>query len=334
MNGLPALPVYEIRELLAGEEPVVPQRILEIIAENKLFRLFLPESFGGLQMSLRDALPVIEHCAAIDGAFGWMVQIGAGGGFFAGFLPVKTAQPLMSRPDFVIAGSGFPGGTAVRENGGYRITEGRWNWCSGADYATLFTANCRISGSDEIRAFAFLPEQVRIEKTWDAFGLIATSSDTLHVQDIFVPDDMSFSVSRPVDDHDYGLFHQSFSGFARAVLMATALGNFRHFFDEVKNADPDELDEKAARAEALLGERSAGFYRAVEKMEEGMGDDHSLAALIDDSVSRLFAEASALYFRCGMIAVQRSHPLSKTWRDLSVTIQHSLLKQEHRYDPS
>lgn len=339
MTGFDPIPAAGIRELLADEKAFVPARVLELIHQNKLFKLFIPKKYGGLQLGLAEALPLIEQCAAIDGTFGWLVQIGAGGGYFAGFLPVKTARALMTREDFVIAGSGFPGATAVREEGGFRISNGSWNWCSGSQYATLFTANCRIAHSGEIRAFAFMPGQVQIERTWDAFGLVATTSDTMHVSDAFVPDHMTFDLAQVQDDSGYSLFHYPFLSFAEAMLFATVAGNMRRFLDEIAalaEIRPGFLRAESAGAEAELSRIRDAFYSSVQKSEaKTASQDHDFAALsrfVQDSTATIFMSAARLFFRSGMVATQKKHPLNKAWRDLSTTVQHGLLKQNANAD--
>ncbi|MEX1122179.1 MAG: hypothetical protein WED82_08610 [Balneolales bacterium] len=61
-------------ELKTGKDDL-PDSILEFIEEKKLFKLFIPAQFGGLELPLPDALEVLEHCAWIDGDFGWQVNI-------------------------------------------------------------------------------------------------------------------------------------------------------------------------------------------------------------------------------------------------------------------
>ena len=98
-------------------------------------------------------------------------MIGSGGGLFAAYLDAHGRtrhlfpSPMPSSPVRVP-----PMGVAERVAGGYRVT-GRWRYASGADYATTFTANCRIidrgtplSGlmaQPLIRAMAFDASQVR-----------------------------------------------------------------------------------------------------------------------------------------------------------------------------
>ncbi|MEB3102933.1 hypothetical protein [Ferviditalea candida] len=84
----------------------------------------------------------------------------------------------------------------VQADGGYKVS-GQWKYCSGSTHATLFTANCvleeasgtedlssgELSSAQVIRSLIFLPEQVRIVKDWNAFGMKATASYSIAVED-------------------------------------------------------------------------------------------------------------------------------------------------------
>ena len=64
------------------EKGALALETLELIYQEKLFKLFVPEAFGGKLTSLPDSLNIFEQAAYIDGSFGWAVTIGSGGGFF------------------------------------------------------------------------------------------------------------------------------------------------------------------------------------------------------------------------------------------------------------
>ena len=127
-------------EAKKSSEPVgSPADILEWIYDLKLFKLIVPEEFAGRPTPLPDMLRVFDELSAIDGSLGWLVHIGAAGGFFVPSFAKETARELFSPRDAVIAGTGFPAGRAGRVQGGYHVS-GRWFYASGAQYASLFTA--------------------------------------------------------------------------------------------------------------------------------------------------------------------------------------------------
>src|SRR5690606_14879798 len=105
--------------------------VVRALVQHRLFRLWIPLRYDGLELGLPDALEIYQAAARIDGSFGWAVMIGAGGGLFAAFLDEAPARTIFAPANAVIAGSGAPEGHAERGPGGYRV-RGRWRYASGA----------------------------------------------------------------------------------------------------------------------------------------------------------------------------------------------------------
>lgn len=232
----------------------ITPEVLEIIYDQGLFKLFVPEELGGRMMSLPQALRMFEHASWIDGSFGWIVSIGSGPGYFAAAMTEDVAKNVFQDPRAVIAGSGFPSGEARAEDGGYRVN-GEWKYCSGSTHATFFTANCVINNSSSkedaslercnpepeklqsetvIRSFILRSDQVEIVKDWNAFGLKATSSHTIRVKDAFVPREMTFDIFQPAGTYTDPIFTYPFISFAETSFAAVAIGIGHHFLDEAR----------------------------------------------------------------------------------------------------
>jgi alkylation response protein AidB-like acyl-CoA dehydrogenase len=116
---------------------------LAIIHEEKWFQLFVPKQYDGLALQLPNALQMEEALAWTDGSVGWTVTLCAGAGWFVGFFDPGTAASIFNNPTVCLAGSGKTTGIAKVTNGGYEIT-GKWDYATGANHATAFTANCMI----------------------------------------------------------------------------------------------------------------------------------------------------------------------------------------------
>ena len=127
----------------AEREGRIPEKVVSWLYRHGFYRLWVPERYGGAQMSLPDVLAVYERAAYIDGALGWAIMIGCGGGLFAAYLPDSVAADLFSHEEALVAGSGMPTGTAVPVEGGYKVS-GRWRFASGIHQASIITASCRI----------------------------------------------------------------------------------------------------------------------------------------------------------------------------------------------
>lgn len=358
MNVLEQHIVEQIREhsLRSEQGRSFSREALQSIIEQGWFKLFVPKEFGGRMADLPSALKIFEYASWVDGNFGWIVTIGAGGGYFAAYLEPETAEALFSSPEAVIAGSGAPSGKARRVEGGY-IVNGQWSYCSGSGHATLFTGNAIVEDSDanevshsehpHIRAFAFMPDQVEIVEDWSGFGLKMTESHSIVVRDQFVPEERTFSLFEQRAFLNERLFDYPFLQFAQASFAVVGMGISRHLLDEAKSLaarqqsawDAGKAGRTAyvmsliERSEAKLNAEAREFYEAVERSWQAHVQGERLADDELDRISRQCKQASRTALSCGqaifpylgMSAIMESERINQIWRDLQTACQHSLI---------
>lgn len=324
----------------------IPQDILEWIYDLKLFKLVLPAELGGQPTPLPELLRIFDELSAIDGSLGWLVHIGAAGGFFAPSFTKETAYELFSPREAVIAGSGFPAGRAQRVDGGYKVS-GRWMYASGAQYATLFTASAVCTegkgvGEECVRAFAFFPSDVHVIDDWNAFGLRGTASNTFVVEDVFVPDTRVFNVGEtlwPVADP---LFRVPFDILAATTIASVSIGLTRRFFELAQSMPQwDRLGERQRLAVQAQDNRRL-FYMIADdawsRIAAGEQFDTSelrrvvrmIQRLVDDSVIAVQSVFSYL----GMRALWHSEPINRVYRDVQTASQHAYLRNPRLAEPN
>ncbi|MCH5599546.1 acyl-CoA dehydrogenase family protein [Niabella ginsengisoli] len=95
--------INRLRSLCADAEKknALTPSLLEIIYTEKWFKLFLPKEYGGLELSLPDALKYEEELAYIDGSLGWTVTLCAGANLFAGYINYKKSRQMFSSKKYV-----------------------------------------------------------------------------------------------------------------------------------------------------------------------------------------------------------------------------------------
>src|ERR1700704_7175077 len=99
----------------------IPLDLVEALRSIGVFRMFAPQSHGGLELDLPTGLEIIAALGRIDGSIGWTAMIGSVGGAFAPSLPRETYERIYRNgPDVIIAGSIQPVGTAQATSGGWR----------------------------------------------------------------------------------------------------------------------------------------------------------------------------------------------------------------------
>jgi alkylation response protein AidB-like acyl-CoA dehydrogenase len=196
-------------------------RSLAALREARLFKMFLPESLGGLALSLPAACETIAAISAADGAAGWAVMIGSGPNWFAGCMPDRLAAEVFAPAHSCVAGAAAPG-IAIRAAGGWEVT-GCWRWCSGAPWATHFTFNVR-EDTDEFVIVVPAAEAHVDADTWLARGLAATASQTVRVQNLYVPQARTFRTFETARTRTEAIFRVPFATFAELTMAACAIG--------------------------------------------------------------------------------------------------------------
>jgi hypothetical protein len=106
-----------IAEIEAGRRILLD--LVDALRSIGVFRMFAPQSHGGLELDLPTALEIIAALGRIDGSVGWTAMIGSGGDIFASLLPRETYEQVY--PDVIIGGSAQPAGTAEAVAGGWQV---------------------------------------------------------------------------------------------------------------------------------------------------------------------------------------------------------------------
>jgi indole-3-acetate monooxygenase len=130
-------------EIEAGRR--IPPDLVETLRSIGVFRMFVPQTHGGLELDLPTALEVIATLSRLDGSVAWTAMIGAGSAIFVPYLPRETYdQVYQNGPDMIIAASAQPAGTAEAVPGGWRIN-GRWPFMSGCQHADWILGFCIVT---------------------------------------------------------------------------------------------------------------------------------------------------------------------------------------------
>src|ERR1700732_4088038 len=162
-------------EIEAGRR--MPPDLVQALRSIGLFRIFVPQSHGGLELDMPTALEILGALSRIDGSVGWTAMIGGGCDLFAPLLPRDTyEQVYQNGPDVIIAGSAPPTRTAEGGAGGW----GGHGRCA------------LVRG-------VFLPARDwQIEDTWYVAGLKGTGSDHIALKDTVVSEANFFDLANGV----------------------------------------------------------------------------------------------------------------------------------------
>jgi hypothetical protein len=308
---------------------------IKIAYEHKLFKLFLPHDLGGLGMKFSDTLPILQSCAYMNGSLGWLIQIGNGGNVFAAYMNKKVTQQLFAPQHAVLAGSGAVSGSAIQTEGGYLVS-GKWQYCSGADFATFFTANCKTESTDEVLSVVLFSHQIHIEQDWNSWGLAHTCTHTIVADNVFVEDAFTFNLSVIKNKLPGEVFGLPFIAFAQLYFIQTVYGIYARLLVELNQIISDKTEaprwtslhhhiQKLTQELEVFSAITNTYARQLESMEP----DSCLVNAIDEcckqQVSTIRNHAQNLLVNTGMVMLQKNEPAAGCYLDLMAAMQHGLL---------
>ncbi|MFC5946852.1 acyl-CoA dehydrogenase family protein [Pseudonocardia lutea] len=243
----------------AEEEGAYPAELHEEFLAAGFFHILHPRRYGGLEHDLETFFRVVIEISRGDPAVGWALCLSAGHAFhLASYFGEQAQEELLGGGTAFVAPSRTPPtGKAVPVDGGYRVT-GRWDYCSGSRYATHAMVVAMVPGADGPPAqhMVVVPRSgFTILDDWGGgatLGMQGTSSNTITVEDVFVP--AHHAVPYDFRDRDPGaegtpgyrlhrnpLYLGRTLTFFNGELVATQVGNAFAALDEY-----EELMSKAA----------------------------------------------------------------------------------------
>lgn len=328
---------------------------LAVAYANKWFKIFAPPQYGGLNMSLPEALRLEEDLARIDGSLGWTVTLCAGANMFVGYIAPGLADEIFHDEKICLGGSGAATGSAEVLADGYRVN-GYWKYATGAPHLTHFTANCKLvqngqlltneNGQAVIRSFIFTKDEVILHHTWNPMGLIATASYDFEIKNRIIPKERMFLIDVKHSNFDDPVYQYPFLQFAETTIAVNSLGMAEHFIDEVQRVFKLKFEEgkineeKYARlqkqldfANHFLQKNREQFYDLVDQSWEQLATTKTIAHALLERISFLskgIAKSARelvteIYPLCGISATQKGTVINRIFRDLFTGSQHSLL---------
>src|SRR5215475_2720136 len=162
----------------------LPRDLVDHLRRAGAFSLEIPRALGGLEAEPLFVLDAIETVARADASTGWCVAVSSANNGAAGFTSEAGARDVFKDPTIPAAGAFAPSGTAVRADGGVRIS-GRWQFASGITHAPWLWAGFVMTENGQPRMTPHGPEtkhawiptsEVQVHDTWFVSGLNGTGS--------------------------------------------------------------------------------------------------------------------------------------------------------------
>jgi alkylation response protein AidB-like acyl-CoA dehydrogenase len=336
----------------------LPPDLVDALHEARLWRMLLPRSYGGDEVSPVDYVQAIEEIAKADASTAWCIgQTSVCGTISCNMKPEIAEELFKKNPRGVLAWGPTNNAKAVAEKGGYRIN-GVWPFASGSKHATWLAAHCIVhEANGEVRrdakgqpvqkTFVVPRERATWQDVWHVMGLKGTGSNTYTLTDVFAPEDYGIDhhALDPAERREHGplykftiyqLFGSSFPavalGIARTMLddfctlaqSKTPQGQSTVLRDNaVIQSQVGVMQSSLAAARAFFLEAWRDIWQAAQAGTPTL--DHRIrlrmASINASQSARQVAET--VYLAAGATAVFESRPFERRFRDMHAVSQQA-----------
>lgn len=316
----------------------LPTPWIENLKTNKAFKLFVPKKYNGLELDLETGVDYLIKSAQLHPGLGWVHNLCAGANYFCGCFDDKTAQTIFSTQGVLTSGSGTPSGSFTKSKDGYLI-QGEWNKCSGSAHATYFTVVANDT-TNVPQAFIVPREEVTLKKSWSSFGLQSTSSDTILLNNAFVPTAYAFEIGTLKNHANYIVYRYSYEFFARVCLSGTYEGITRLFLNQLTELlafKAEKIKEQLAELNDNINKlnelRKTTILQCNEHIENQKLNQMEMDAFYKASYAKLAQQHYSIYqtvmetyWKGGIQISEVTNPLNALLKDFMTASQHYMLK--------
>ncbi|HET9747280.1 MAG TPA: acyl-CoA dehydrogenase family protein [Chitinophagaceae bacterium] len=340
--------------------------VVSALRQAGFYKLFLPESLGGLEAEPLTVAKVVEEVASHNTAAGWSLMVANTTLLMLSRIPQKGIDEIFgSDPDAFIAGTVHPPMMATRVEGGYLIN-GRNPLVSNVHEAkwlmvlSLVIENGHpkmVDGHPEILGVYMKADDCKIIDTWQVIGMHATDSNDIEAKDVFVPDHRVCSLMaefKPGKHFTKPLYHFPAAGANIACLLApVSLAVASNAINELKAIaskktplgsmvtirDRGVIQRKLGMAEAMVRSGRVYLHDAIEKcwQKTSAGESVSLEekaglALAAAHTNQSCVQAVELmYTAAGSTGIYKRSKMAHYLSDAQVLRQHGFMN-ESRYE--
>lgn len=343
----------------------IPDEILAAMDQAGLFRMRAPKRFGGYEVDLRTYMDVITELGRGCGSTSWIAFISIATAWIAAQFSDQAQRDVFEgNPDARTIGVLAMTTPARPTDGGY-IVSGRWPYASNCLHAhwAILAVPLPVDGAaggGMAPGIILAPmSDLTIEDTWHVVAMRGTGSNTVIVNDIFVPAHRVLPVETlakgqsPRTAKDEFVYREAFMPTAIIAVAAPVLGMAQaaleltierinkaskpisySFYDDLRKAPSMQL--ALAQASTLIDTALLLMRRWSDDIADAAraGQEFSftkraqLRMDIGHAVKCCREAVDLLLSVQGASAFAEANPLQRIWRDLEMASRHGLLSGE------
>lgn len=326
------------------------REVVEAVVDAGFPGHFVPTRWGGRAGTFAELTQAVAEVGKGCASAAWIASLSAFAARYGAHLPEEGQSEVWEKgPGTVIVGGLVPSGRAEPTDGGWRLT-GKWQYTSGVEFSDWALLNGVVQVGTEQRTWFFAVPRASYEivDTWFNVGMRATGSNTLVLEDVFVPTCRSFDREEVLSGRGVGssaLCHNiplravHALPFAAPILGAAkgALNSWTTWLAQKKDPTGRSAAEKPANQ--LVLSRSAGeidaaellLSRVIEVADGGAPTTGGIARNARDSslaVEFLVTAVDRLFSASGTGGQSTTNSLQRSWRDVHSAASHITLQFE------
>ena len=319
----------------------LPSEVADAVVTAGFARHLVPARWGGHAGSFAELGRAVATVGAGCSSAAWCASLFAHSARFGAYLPEEGQADLWERgADTIVVAGLVPGGEVTVAPGGWRIT-GQWRYTSAVELSD-WALVCGPATADprDIRFFAVPRQAYSIVDTWFNVGMRATASNTLVLDEVFVPAHRSFArdaalAGRPVGSeapcHTVPMRAVNGLPFATPILGAAegALAAAVALLAARPASSVAQLT--LARAAGEIDAARLLLERIAELLDRGAVSPTGAARNARDNclaVELLAGAVDRLFRGVGTAGQAQEHPLQRFWRDVTAAASHVALRME------
>ena len=364
--------IHEIGPLLRGNaaqadrDRRVSQSSIDALEATGVFAINSPRRFGGFEGGARMLLDVTSAIGAYCTNAAWVSVISSVSTMLALRFPESAQQRIFAgaRPPRMSSIIVSPGGSAVREGEGYRVS-GEWPFASNifhAEWAIGIVPIRERPDAEPEMGYVVLPRaQYTIKDTWHTVGMRGTGSNTIVARDEWVPADQVVRAGQLVgpafETAPDASFLQRLApvsmfptviisgplGAARAALALTAelaakrpVTYSKYQPQNSSGAFVQGMGAARAKIDAaeLMLQRAADTIDAAARSRESMPLP-ARAGIRNDvghATHNLADALNDIAWLHGTAIFAEANPLSRLWRDVNTGVRHAIAASPLGYE--
>jgi alkylation response protein AidB-like acyl-CoA dehydrogenase len=354
-------PILEKNAAQTESDRRVVDENIEALKDAGAFKIMVPNRYGGWQADIRTKLEVSREVAKGCGSTAWVTALMNVCSFFVGLMNEQAQDDVWgANPEARIAGVFNPTAQTRKVDGGIIVT-GAWNWASGsyhADWSYVGVPITNDEGEFLYPAMALIPNSdITIEDTWFVSGMRGTGSNTIHADEVFVPDHHLHWVPGLLN-HEYDtpfkdevLYRSAFIPVAALILAGPQLGLAQAALDYViekghkrgiayseyeLQRDAPTFQLAIAKAATLVDTAHLFAYRAAADIDDAAEAGRTMtyverARTRNDTGHAAESAREAIRVLCsahGASSFSETSPLQRMWRDSEIASRHAVVAPE------